>query len=77
MMEVDKEEFLELKLGYILGTMIQIMDEENSDQGTLVIHMLKEPGEGFEFNISAEKIPKKKNLLRRMKEWMTSDNIKI
>jgi len=77
MIEVDREEFLELPLGHVLGVMISIMEEEDSDSGILVIRMLKDNQEGFEININAERISKNKSLFGRMKEWMTSDNIKI
>lgn len=67
-MEIDdKEKFLEAPLGAVIGTLIECLDEEDVDSGTLVIHMLHEDnGNGFVFNINCKRLEKNRSFLKRL-----------
>ena len=56
----DKNEILEAKMGTILGTIIEMIEEENLEGAKMIIQFLDDNQQGYQFNLEGKKIESQK-----------------
>lgn len=63
----NQEEILEAPMGAILGTIIELIEEENLKGAEMIIMFLNDESTGYQFRLSCDPVkPKKKSLLDRL-----------
>lgn len=68
MIEIEnKNEVLEAPMGAILGTIIELIEEENLKEAMMIMQFLDDEKCGYQFNIECKKVkPTKKGLFDRI-----------
>ena len=63
----DKKEVLEAPMGAILGTIIEMVEEEDLKGAMMILRFVDENHKGYQFNIECERVePAKKGLFDRI-----------